>query len=97
MVESPATEKAQATNLCEIISHANRFSRARFVIKGKMPSIHRPLFTAAIANIDRRIAVERNRLLGPLPDSELLPTAALIRALRAERDETQSRLEEDNF
>jgi hypothetical protein len=61
-----------------------------------MPSVHRSLLTAAIANIDRRIAKERNRLLGPLPDSELPLVAKLIRALRVERDETLARLEENN-
>ena len=62
-----------------------------------MTYTRRVLLSVALANINRRIAVERNRLLGPLDDNELQPTAALIRALRTERDETIAAIKQYNF
>ena len=55
------------------------------------------LLSVALANINHRIAEERNRLLGPLDDSELQPVAALIRTLRTERDETIAEIQEYKF
>jgi hypothetical protein len=53
--------------------------------------------SSTLFSLNRRIAVERDRLLGPLDDSELQPIAAAIRALNTERDETIVKLEEYIF
>jgi len=91
------TLKEMLERAAEGLRHLLTDSHGHALTKIHMPYSRLAILSATLSNVNRRIAQERNRLLRPLEDSELLPIAALIRALRTECEETISKLEEYIF